>query len=250
MEEKIPVVFLDTNILHNSSLIGTRSFEVESTMPWGHNRVTTKLRRTQEYHRYEKFKAKRKAKNEPTHQERDALSLPFLAYDGICGNVRFVVHPEVKLELMGLPGNSGRFGWFYGCKVETDTSGAFDYSRVWLGGGKTKKDHLQAFIGSIKHKRFLHLNKKLGGYQGNDRPYNHNQALDALYLWMAEEIGADYFLTMDRNFLRQITYQKVESPVMCTHPSALLWTTVKRKGFWQGTKFLVGGYKFAKERFS
>lgn len=77
------------------------------------------------------------------------------------------------------------------------------------------------FLCSLKHKRFLQLQRATGAYQGPNG-INENQLLDAFHLWCAEYNASDFFLTLDFNLARAVKGAKSVRTVPVVRPSELL----------------------------
>jgi hypothetical protein len=91
-----------------------------------------------------------------------------------------------------------------------------------VGGGK-KVDHQFDFLCSLKHERFVELQRATGAFQGEDQLPNRNQLLDAFHLWCAESANAKYFLTMDDKLAKVVAKSKKVTPnVTLVRPRNLL----------------------------
>lgn len=90
------------------------------------------------------------------------------------------------------------------------------YSRALLG-----RERRVAFLGRIRHTRFLELRKACGANQGGG--VNENQLVDAFHFWCAEHGGATHFLTCDLKLTRLLrNNRRFRSTVRPVSPSELV----------------------------
>jgi hypothetical protein len=99
------------------------------------------------------------------------------------------------------------------------------YSRLLhparLNSGKTGRDIQIEFLKSIRHPRYMQLQKACGAYQGET--INENQLIDAFHVWCAEAGGATHFLTTDLKLARLVSQRQTHPPrVKVVTPSQLL----------------------------
>ena len=150
----------------------------------------------------------------------EAELLPHLAELGKLGVIEYVIGNETLWESWGLPNMDSKTGQFYGAQVKT-VQAPFEYSRIVCGGDATARERQHDFLCSIKHRRFLELQKMTGAYQGK-QPLNHNQLLDAFHLWCAEHNGCDFFLTLDFKAIKVLDLSPKKSPAQAVRPSRLI----------------------------
>ncbi len=233
-------VFIDTNILKFSAVKKHVYRPKKATINWGGTNFET------EYHEPYTVNDLHKIKNEV--QKRDAVCLGMLAYSGISERLRFYTHREVDLETWGLPGMASPSGRFFGCPIGEVPDPIAPQSRMILGGKKKFKEHTLDFVCSVKNPRYVELTKMTGAYQGESKPLNPNQALDAYHLWCAESASIDYFLTMDYKQKKVVERSKIKTSVTIITLDQLLRTVVPKFGLVGAIKFLWQGYRFAKPR--
>lgn len=231
-------VFVDTNIFKFSAVKKHVYRPAKHTVNWGHTTFETVV------HEPYTINEINKIKNDG--QRRDALLLSMLAYAGISNWLSFHIHSEVNLETWGLPGMASASGHFFGCPVDWVSDPVPRPSRTILGGDKKFKQHSLDFVSSINHPRYKELSKLTGAFQGNDKPLNLNQALDAYHIWCAEIAQIDYFLTMDYKLKKVVGLSKIKTSVTIATPEQLLMQVVPKFGVVGAAKFMWKGYRFAK----
>ncbi|QSZ56305.1 hypothetical protein [Rhizobium sp. ZX09] len=241
MSKSKPVarVFIDTNILKFAAVKKHVYRRTKKTVNWGGTTFEAPIHEPYTLNGINKIK-----KDE---QRRDALFLAMIAYAGISDFLSFHVHREVELETWGLPGMASPSGRFFGCPIQV-VPDPIERQRVVAGGGRTFKEHALDFVSAIAHPRYKELSKMTGAFQGNDRPLNLNQALDAYHIWCAESAQMDYFLTMDYSLMKVVAKSKVGTPVTIITPEKLLHRVVPKFGPIGAIKFMWNGYRFAKPR--
>jgi hypothetical protein len=234
----VATVFVDTNILKFSAVKKHVYRPKMATVNWGGTE--------QELKYYEPYTVNdiHKIKNES--QKRDAVSIGMLAYAGISELLKFYIHREVSLETWGLPGMSSPSGRFFNCPLEEVPDPIAPQSRIIAGGSKDFKEYTLDFLCSVKHPRFTELAKMAGAYQGETKPLNLNQALDAYHIWCAESANMSYFLTMDYKLGKVVDRSKIKTAVSIVTPDQLLRAVIPKFGFVGATKFLWKGYRFSK----
>jgi predicted nucleic acid-binding protein len=159
----------------------------------------------------------------------DTLALRFIAALAKEQKIRLLIHQEVIFELMGLPrANGGQR--FYDAPIE-EIDGPFQYSRIAFD--HTKHDYQYEFLSKVDHPRFKELQRACGAYQGEHKPLNRNQLLDAFHVLCAESASADYFVTMDGALARvlQDGYEK-KTTVNLVAPKELLIALLTRRPTW------------------
>ena len=95
-----------------------------------------------------------------------------------------------------------------------------------IGAGIDPELEQFRFLGSLRHPRFLALQKMTGAYQGPGK-LNRNQLLDAFHLWCAEHNHCSFFLTLDFKLLKVLRKGKNQPRVKAVKPSELLAEVVK-----------------------
>jgi len=209
----IPKIYVDTNILKFSATELPRLKPRSQKINWGgveHEVIV---------HDFVDTNPNNNINNPELKREADIL--PELAKLGKNGLVKYVIQMEAKLESWGIPNMDSKSGRFYGAPLEQIDAPVI-YSRVIAGGLSHPKDMQYEFLSSLKHKRFIELQKITGAYQGKKKA-NRNQLLDAFYIWCAEHSGCDYFLTMDFKLIRVVlnnTHSNLS--VKLVRPSELL----------------------------
>lgn len=146
--------------------------------------------------------------------------LPRLAELGKLGVVDYVISNETLWESWGLPNMDSKSGQFYGSPIKK-VQAPLEYGRTLFGGAVTARERQYAFLCSVKHKRFLEIQKMTGAYQGR-QPLNHNQLLDAFHLWCAEHNDCEFFLTLDFKAIKVLKLSPRKSSVQAVRPTELL----------------------------
>ena len=111
-------------------------------------------------------------------------------------------------------------GRFYNTPLET-VEAPVQYGRVMIGAGINQEQEQFSFLPSLKHPRFVELQKMTGAYQGAGK-LNRNQLLDAFHLWCAEHNYCSFFLTLDFKLLRVLQKSKRKLNVKAVKPSKLM----------------------------
>jgi hypothetical protein len=156
--------------------------------------------------------------------KEEADLLPEVATLASEGRATFMASMETRLEGMFLPNMSSQTGFFYGAQVVT-VAEPIKYGRVAFGGNEHPSQAQFAFLRSLTEKRFIELQVIVGAYQGEDKPPNRNQLLDAFHLWCAEYHECDYFLSLDFKLARVVSNAKKKPKVRIVRPSELLAAT-------------------------
>jgi hypothetical protein len=206
-------VYLDTNIFKFSATNLPRFQPRLQNINWGevNNQVTV--------HDYVSVNPNEKITN--TKLKQNAELLVELADLGKQGKIKYLIQNETLFETWFLPDMDSRSGKFYGSPI-THVEAPINYSRTMIGGNINDKDMQFDFLKSIKHKRFIELQKITGAYQGKNK-MNRNQLLDAFHIWCAEHNECDYFLTMDFKLIKMISDNKKQNiKVKLITPSDLL----------------------------
>jgi hypothetical protein len=157
--------------------------------------------------------------------KREAELLPKLAAHGKAKRIHYVINAETEFESWGLRNMDSRSGKFYDTPLER-VEAPVQYGRVIIGAGIDPELEQFRFLGSLKHPRFLELQKMTGAYQGPGK-LNRNQLLDAFHLWCAEHNRCSFFLTLDFRLLKMLRRGKTQLSVQAVRPSELLAKVVK-----------------------
>lgn len=205
-------VFLDTNILKFSASRLPRWRPRQQLVDWGGKNIEVTLHDFVEVNRNE-FIANPVLKAE-------AELLPRLAEIGKLGKIEYVMSGETMIESWGLGNLDSKDGRLYGAPIKI-VKAPFDYSYILAGGkvGETPRERQFRFLASVKHERFLALQKVTGAYQG-ERELNRNQLLDAFHIWCAEYNECEFLLTLDFKLGKVMNNSK--STVQVVRPSELL----------------------------
>jgi hypothetical protein len=205
-------VFLDTNILKFAATRLPRLRPRKQLVDWGGKTIEVTLHDFVEVNRNE-FIVNPVLKAE-------AELLPRLAEIGKLGKLEYVMSGETMIESWGLRNMDSKGGRFYGVPIKV-VKAPLDYAYILAGGeiGVTPMERQFRFLASIKHKRFLALQKITGAYQG-ERELNRNQLLDAFHIWCAEHNECKFFLTLDFKLIKVLS--KSKSTVRVVWPSELL----------------------------
>jgi hypothetical protein len=236
----VATVFVDTNILKFSAFKKNVYHTKKTTVNWGGAEFIAEI--------YEPHTVNSIGKIKDKVLKRDAVFLGMLAYAGVSEWIEFCIHREVDMETWGLPGMASPSGRFFGCTIREVPDPIAPQSRIIVGGNKKFKEHILDFVCSIEHPRFVELTKMTGAYQGESKPLNLNQALDAYHIWCAESAKMDYFLTMDYKLQKVVGRSKIKTSVKVVTPDQLLRLVIPNMGFVGAIKFMWNGYKFAKPR--
>lgn len=216
----VPHIFLDTTALKYAVDERLVLAPEETIVHWGNHEVRSVVYKPQF-----QFPNGKLLQDGNVRQFRETLLLPCLASFAKKEFIKFLCHPEVECELLWLPRTADPRGRFYGAPIER-ASDPFPYRRI-LVDASGKIDHQYEFLARIKERRFLELQRATGAFQGNDRPFNRNQLLDAWHLYCAEHVRADFFLTLDIRLQRVTRTSKRYAPrVEIVTPEALVRTLV------------------------
>lgn len=150
----------------------------------------------------------------------EAELLPELATHGKANRIKYLINAETEFESWGLSNMDSRSGRFYGTPIES-VEAPVQYGRIIVGGNIDPELEQFRFLGSLKHPRFLALQKMTGAYQGPNK-LNRNQLLDAFHLWCAEHNRCSYFLTLDFKLVKVLRKGKLQPNVKAVRPSELL----------------------------
>jgi hypothetical protein len=121
---------------------------------------------------------------------------------------------------VGLPNLDSETGEFYGAPRKI-VEAPIKYGRVLFRAHGDYKAEQFYFLRSVKHERFLELQRITGAYQGEDK-VNRNQLLDAFHLWCAEHSGCIFFLSLDFKLAQVVRKSKSKFGIPIVRPSELL----------------------------
>lgn len=207
-----PKVYTDTTVLKFSATRLRRFHPREQTVKWGDLTFEATV-----------HDIIRVNPNDPIDNpelKAEAELLPTLAEVGKRGEVKYVIQMETLLESWGLPKMDSETGKFYGAPIES-VEAPIKYSRVVFGLNYKARDMQFDFLSSIKHDRFLKLQKITGAYQGPGKLIRR-QLLDAFHIWCAEHNRCDYFLTLDFNLVKESRRPNRHLLVEVVKPSELV----------------------------
>lgn len=208
----VPKIFLDTTVLKFSATALPRLQPRNTSICWGGKNIDVAD------HDLVDINPNNSIQNAELKTEAELL--PRLAELGKLGTVGYVINVETEQEGWGLPNMDSETGRFYGTQIKTVES-PLKYSRIVAGGATKPRDRQYDFLCSIKHKKFLELQKLTGAYQGQN-PLNHNQLLDAFHLWCAEHNHCEFFLTLDFKLIKVLGKSANQLVVRAVRPSNLL----------------------------
>lgn len=206
-------VYVDSNIYKFSATALSRFRPRQVTTFWGGREQVVTV------HDLVTVNPNARIDNNPDLKAETEL-LPDVAALADADLVSFVISTETQVEISGLPDLDSNTGYFYRAKREIANE-PVKYSRILYGG---RDEPLQAqfkFLSSLRHKRFLELQRITGAYQGEER-VNRNQLLDAFHLWCAEHNNCDFFLSLDFKLAKVIEKSKSKPIVPVVRPSELL----------------------------
>lgn len=209
---KVPLVFVDTNVLKFSATELTRFQARPTRVNWGGKGIELLV------HDVVQTNPNLGILNKTLRVEADLL--PSLAELGRQGAVEYIMQLEAKLESWGLRNMDSDRGDYYGTPIRF-VEGPFKYSRTVGGAGIEVVDRQFEFLKSIDHPRFAELQRMTGAYQGANE-MNRNQLLDAFHLWCAEHAGAEFFLTLDFKLIKVVARSPSKSVVRLVRPSELV----------------------------
>lgn len=209
---RVPKVFLDTTVFKFSATKLPRLQPRNSLINWGGKSIDVTD------HDFVEVNPNDFINNAELKIESELLSR--LAEIGKLGAIEYVTNIEAEQESWGLPNMDSKTGLFYGAPIKA-VEAPLDYSRIVAGGEIKARERQYDFLCSIKHKRFLDLQKMTGAYQGK-QPRNHNQLLDAFHIWCAEYNDCEFFLTLDFKIIRVLDLSPRKSTAQAVRPSQLL----------------------------
>ncbi len=204
--------YIDTNVLKFSATELRRLRSRKQTLNWG-GRVQEVL-----VHDFVTVNRNDNIANAELRHEADLL--PRLAELWKAHRIQYVINTETEFESWGLPNMDNASGRFYNAPLET-VEAPVKYGRVMIGAGIDPEREQFRFLASLKHPRFLELQKMTGAYQGPGK-LNRNQLLDAFHLWCAEHNCCSFFLTLDFKLLRILRKGKRPLKVKAVKPSELM----------------------------
>lgn len=207
-------VFLDTNVLKFAATELPRLRPRKQSVDWGGKTIEVTIHDFVEVNRNERIKN--------SVLKAEAELLPRLAEIGKLGELDYVMSAETMIESWGLGNMDSKNGRFYGVPIKV-VKAPIEYAYILAGGevGVQPKDRQFRFLTSIRHKRFLELQKMTGAYQGKQK-LDRNQLLDAFHIWCAEYNGCEFFLTLDFKLIKVLSKSKAKSTVRVVLPSELL----------------------------
>lgn len=208
----VPKVYLDTTVLKFSATALPRLQPRNASIRWGGKNIDVAD------HDMVDINPNNSIPN--VELKTEAGLLPRLAELGKLGTIEYVINVETEQEGWGLPNMDSKTGRFYGTQIKAVES-PLKYSRIVAGGATKPRERQYNFLCSIKHKRFIELQKMTGAYQGKE-PLNHNQLLDAFHLWCAEHNACDFFLTLDFKLIKLLDKSPNKPIVKAVQPSQLL----------------------------
>jgi hypothetical protein len=195
-------VYLDTSVLKFSATRLPRYFPREQPISWG-GRVATITA-------YEDgFLNPNDAITNP-ELKREAERLPIIASLAKNGRLQCVIQFETQFEFWGVKKIDSVDGPFYGAPVQR-IDAPFQYERMTFKAFESSKDLQLKFLASLKHERFLELQRMTGAYQGPGK-LHANQLLDTFGLWCAEHNRCDFFLCLDFALQRVVSLSR-KNPV-------------------------------------
>jgi hypothetical protein len=208
-------VFLDTNVLKFAATELPRLRPRKQSLDWGGKTIEVIV------HDFVEVNPNELIEN-PTLKTEVEL-LPRLAAIGKLGELKYVMNSETIEESWGLRNMDSKNGRFYGVPIEV-VKAPFEYARIMAGGGVKPKERQFRFLASIRHERFLELQKMTGAYQGEQKlkKLNRNQLLDAFHIWCAEHNGCEFLLTLDFKLIKVLSLSPTKSTVRVVRPSELL----------------------------
>lgn len=205
-------VFLDTNVLKFAATELPRLRPRKQSLDWGGKTIEVLV------HDFVEVNPNELIENPALKAEAELL--PRLAEFGKLGELDYVMNSETMEESWGLRNMDSKNGRFYGAPIEV-VKAPFEYERIMAGGGVKPKERQFRFLASVRHERFLELQKMTGAYQGEQK-LNRNQLLDAFHIWCAEHNGCEFFLTLDFKLIKVLSLSPAKSMVRVVRPSELL----------------------------
>jgi hypothetical protein len=207
-----PRVFLDTSVRHHS--IDSRTLLRSNGQAWG-GQTLWKI-----------------VEEDPTARVADRLRaelelLPQVADLARRDEIELLSHNEADIELLGTVRFPEERRSVFDDVPITKVKGPVQYSRYITPhprmrlAGQTWRSLQVDFLKSLKHQRFLELQRACGVSQGGY--LRENQLKDAFHIWCAEESGATHFLTTDFRLVNIVNREKTFPPrVRVVKPSELL----------------------------
>ncbi len=205
-------VYLDTTVLKFSATELPRFQPRETSINWGGKTFDVTV------HDFIEVNPNDLIPNTELKAEADLL--PRLADLGKLGVVEYIMCNETIWESWGLPNMDSKSGIFYGVPINTGQA-PLEYGRIVVGGDTSPRKRQYDFLCSIRHPRFLELQKMTGAYQGN-QPLSHNQLLDTFHLWSAEHNDCEFFLTLDFKVIKVLGLSPRKSRAQAVRPSELI----------------------------
>jgi hypothetical protein len=205
-------VYLDTTVLKFSATVLPRFQPRNTSVNWGGKNIDVTV------HDFIEVNPNDSIWNPELKAETELL--PHLAELGKLGVVEYFIGNETLWEGWGLPNMNSKMGPFFGTQIK-GVQAPLEYGRILAGGETTPRERQYDFLCSIRHKRFIELQKMTGAYQGK-HPLNHNQLLDAFHLWCAEHNDCEFFLTLDFKAIKVLHSSPSKSPVQAVRPSVLI----------------------------
>ena len=207
---KKATVYLDTCVFKFSQTQLPRPMPREQLVNWGGKTHKVIV------HDFGHINPNEKITNSVLKHETDLL--PTVAELGKQGKLRFGTCFFTSMEVLGMFNIDSRTGAFYGASYE-NLQAPVEYCGVV---DKDFKKHQLRFLSNITDKRFLDLQKVTGAYQGEAKPTNLNQLLDAFHIWCAEYNECNYFLTLDFKLIKMARRTHRTIHVKLMKPSELL----------------------------
>jgi hypothetical protein len=207
-----PKVLIDANVLKFASTTVQKLVPHMETIDWAGKDIQVAISRVVETNPNDSI----------TNLElkAEAAHLPQLAEAGRIGLLQYLITFEIQAEGWRMPNMAPTSRWFYDAPIEK-ADAPLQYARTYAGGRRKPKDLQHHFLASVKHPRFLELQRVAGAYQGDGLP-NRNQLLDAFHLWCAEHNGCEFFLTLDFKLGRVVARSPTKVGVKVVRPSELL----------------------------
>lgn len=205
-------VYLDTNVLKFAATELPRLLPRKQSLDWGGKTIEVTV------HDFVEINPNKSIENPELKAEAELL--PRLAEIGKLGELKYVMNFETLEESWGLRNMDSKNGRFYGAAIDV-VKAPFEYGRTVAGGGVKPKERQFHFLASVRHPRFLELQRMTGAYQGEQK-LNRNQLLDAFHIWCAEHNGCEFFLTLDFKLIKVLRLSPAKSTVRPVRPSELL----------------------------
>lgn len=126
--------------------------------------------------------------------------LPRIAHLAEGGRIKLYTTIEIDFEGWGRPGVVGKgteVDLFRNVRIE-EIPPAVDRTLRWSGIEGETKDKKQAFLDSIRQRRYLDLKAVIGP----------SHAGDIFHLWSAEQAGIECFLSVDHKFINAVNNAK------------------------------------------